>query len=288
MSLYVFRLMLVLTFLFGVQGVLLGQKTPPAFFCSDTDRDRITELLAAAQDRPEQADGALLLAFGKAFLGTPYVAKTLELPGPEQLVLVLDGLDCTTFLENILALTLSARAGDASFSGFLEALQRVRYRDAQLAGYASRLHYFTDWIATHVASGLLEEVTADLGGEPRRQDFFFMSRHPEFYPQLSDPKALEAIQQQEKRLSASAYPLLPTAKVAAAAPAIQSGDLIAIHSQVKGIAITHVGIALHQEGALHLLHAGTERMQVEISPQPLADYLAAQSRVIGIRVLRLR
>ncbi|WP_083836435.1 N-acetylmuramoyl-L-alanine amidase-like domain-containing protein [Nitritalea halalkaliphila] len=288
MSSAIFRLLILSVLLSSLSRELFGQQAQAAFHCSEADQMKIMELLAEAQDWQESSAGEQLLAFGKTFLGTPYVAKTLELPGPEQLVLHLSGLDCTTFLENVLALTMTARTGKTSFADYLEALQTVRYRDGQLEGYASRLHYFTDWIDSHVASGLLEEHTLQLGGEYRRQDFFFMSSHPEFYPQLRDPQALEAIRQQEKRLSQSRYPLLPKHKVAQAAASIQSGDLIAIHSQVKGIAITHVGFASWQEGTLHLLHAGTERMQVEISPQPLVDYLAAQSRVLGIRVMRLR
>ena len=48
--------------------------------------------------------GEVMAAIGTSFIGTPYVAHTLEVPGPERLVVNLQGLDCTTFVEKIVAL----------------------------------------------------------------------------------------------------------------------------------------------------------------------------------------
>jgi len=48
--------------------------------------------------------GNTVVAIGKSFLGTPYVAKTLEIGETEALVINFQGLDCTTFIENVLAL----------------------------------------------------------------------------------------------------------------------------------------------------------------------------------------
>ena len=57
----------------------------------------------------ELAAGDLVLAVGKSFLGTPYLEKTLEIPGKEQVVINLMGLDCTTFVESVLALVYSLK-----------------------------------------------------------------------------------------------------------------------------------------------------------------------------------
>ena len=44
--------------------------------------------------------------FGKKFLGLPYVAHTLELGDTEHLIVNLHGLDCTTFVETVVALSM--------------------------------------------------------------------------------------------------------------------------------------------------------------------------------------
>ena len=41
---------------------------------------------------------------GERFVGTPYRPRTLELAGPERLVINLEALDCVTFVENVLVL----------------------------------------------------------------------------------------------------------------------------------------------------------------------------------------
>ena len=43
-------------------------------------------------------------------------------------------------------------------------ITRIRYRGGRLAGYPSRLHYFTDWLLDNERRGLIEIITADLGG----------------------------------------------------------------------------------------------------------------------------
>ncbi|REG82030.1 uncharacterized protein DUF1460 [Algoriphagus antarcticus] len=48
-----------------------------------------------SQEDLSSKSNELVIAIGKEFLKTPYVEKTLELPGEEKLVINLTGLDCT-------------------------------------------------------------------------------------------------------------------------------------------------------------------------------------------------
>ncbi|WP_332911570.1 N-acetylmuramoyl-L-alanine amidase-like domain-containing protein [Algoriphagus boritolerans] len=68
---------------------------------------------------------------------------------------------------------------------------------------------------------------------------------------------------------------------------IQPGDLIAITTSMKNLDIVHVGFAIEKNGRIHLMHAGTGNMQVEISDKPLSDYLKANKSQSGIMVCRL-
>lgn len=58
--------------------------------------------MAVSKDLADKPIGDVITAVGKSFLGTDYVAHTLEVGDTEQLVINLTGLDCTTFLENTL------------------------------------------------------------------------------------------------------------------------------------------------------------------------------------------
>lgn len=50
--------------------------------------------------------GDTIITVGQSFMGTPYVEKTLEIGDTETLVVNFGGLDCTTFVENVLAFGL--------------------------------------------------------------------------------------------------------------------------------------------------------------------------------------
>ena len=123
---------------------------------------------------------------GKDFLGTPYVEKTLEIPGPEQVVINLQGVDCTTFLETVVTFARMIEMQDLSFEKFEKELEHIRYRSGVNEGYPSRLHYFTEWIVDNQKKGIIQDITAEIGGSPYPNSPSFMSENPQFYPQLSE------------------------------------------------------------------------------------------------------
>ncbi|WP_296705903.1 N-acetylmuramoyl-L-alanine amidase-like domain-containing protein, partial [Algoriphagus sp.] len=116
--------------------------------CTLENKAKLEETLneLAQQGLADLATNQQVIAIGKNFLKTPYVEKTLEIPGPEQLVINLNGLDCTTYLETVIALVRLSEKSDFSFETFEKELEFIRYRDGKNEGYPSRLHYFSDWI----------------------------------------------------------------------------------------------------------------------------------------------
>lgn len=238
--------------------------------------------------------GELMAAVGETFLGTDYVPRTLEVPGPERLVVNLEQLDCVTFVENALALAhLAATLADDVLSdstrfqqAFRGTLTRIRYRGGVLDGYGSRLHYFSEWIADNQALGLVQDVTAELGGIPDDEPVDFMSTHPDAYPQLSDPGALATVREAEARLSGSARHVIPKSEIRDREAGIRTGDIIAATSTVAGLDVAHTGIAVWKGGALHLMHAPLVGRSVELSPLPLADRIQGIRSQDGIMVAR--
>ncbi|MBM4186226.1 MAG: DUF1460 domain-containing protein [Gemmatimonadetes bacterium] len=239
--------------------------------------------------------GRAIARLGETFVGARYTPGTLEVPGPERLVINLRELDCVTFVENVLALVRFIRhdgiagLGDPALARarFEEYLRGLRYRGGILAGYPSRLHYFSEWLADNERRGNLRQVSRDLGGRLDREPIDFMSAHPGSYRQLADSLVLEEIRSMEKRLSAAdGRWFLPEGRIAAAARRIKDGDLIAATSTLAGLDVAHTGFALWKGGRLHLLHAPLVGKSVEISVQPLAARIVSIKSQDGIMVAR--
>lgn len=275
-----FVLFLLLIFPFS----LFGQTV-----CTQESRQRLDAALAelSSQDLSGKTIQELTVEIGESFLGTPYVEKTLELPGDEKLVINLTGLDCTTYLETVVTLARIAKAGNLTFEAFEQELERLRYQEGIRKDYSSRLHYFSDWIYQNQEKGIIKDITQEIGGIPYTNQPTFMSENPRFYAQLSNPEFLEAIKTDETEIATRTYHFIPKEELEKREQNIRSGDLIAITTTMKNLDIVHVGFAVEQGGRIHLLHAGTGNMQVEISEKPLSEYLEANKSQSGIMVCRL-
>jgi hypothetical protein len=230
--------------------------------------------------------GSAVAALGRTFVGTTYTPATLELDGPERLIINLRELDCVTFIENVLAIVRIVRAGSPDYDSFRRELVRIRYRDGVLSGYASRLHYFSEWIANNEAKGLVADVTPDIGGVQDTGAITFMTRHTDSYRQLSDAALVDEIRGIELTLSGRQRFYIPQDQIAAAARGIRDGDIIAATSTLEGLDIAHTGLALWVDGRLHLMHAPLVGSVVEISEVPLADRIRRIQAQDGIMVAR--
>ena len=229
--------------------------------------------------------GKAIAAFGRTFVGAPYVPGTLEVAGPERLVVNLRTFDCVTFVENMLALARTTRSG-GHYPEFKRELMRIRYRDGKLDGYPSRLHYFSEWIADNDRKGVVKAITQSLGGKVDPEPITFMTEHRASYRQLADSAVFVMIGEMQKRLSAIPRYVIPESEIAQRAAGIQDGDVIAAASNLPGLDIAHTGLALWVDGKLHLMHAPLVGSVVEISQVPLADRILSIKGQDGIMVSR--
>ena len=137
--------------------------------------------------------GECMGKIGSMMIGTRYVGGTLELM-PERCIMDLTGLDCVTFFENTLNIARTAKiknngltqsANSITFRDVLDQIEFTRYRDGNLEGYTSRLHYTSEWILDNVKKGVIKDLTKELGGKPFNVKVSFMSENPQYYPQLT-------------------------------------------------------------------------------------------------------
>ena len=255
--------------------------------CSAQDKQAFEDKIIEIDGLLEKDLGQTLVSVGKTFLGTPYVAQTLEIGETETLVINLHGLDCTTYVENVLAFGLMLKNEQTQFEDYTKNLETIRYKNGKLDGYASRLHYFSEWIANNEKKGLLKDITSEIGGTEITKEINFMSSHRDLYPFLSDDVNYEKIKASEDYLNNQAICILPQGEIEANEHLISSGDIIALTTSINGLDITHTGIASREkDGRIHLLHASSSG-EVKVSELPLVDYLKKVKNNTGIMVARV-
>ncbi len=220
-------------------------------------------------------------------LNAPYVASTLEGNEEEQLVVDLREFDCTTFVENCLALSRTMLRQNPGFELFCRELRSIRYFDGAIDGYASRLHYTTAWITDNVRKNILDDISKALGGNRFPVKVAYMSAHPEKYPALkNNHEQLERIRKMETGINNRSYFYIPRRDIREKQSLIRNGDIVCFTTSIPGLDVSHMGIAYWQKGNLTFIHASSKANKVIVNPQSLADYCILNSSTTGIMVLR--
>lgn len=231
---------------------------------------------------------------GETFLGRPYVHCTLEGNATEQLVVNMQQFDCTTFIETTLALALTDQELTANYSQvqaepvFRKYLTKIRYRSGQVDGYASRLHYLSDWLRDNERKGFIQDVTREIGGVQVQKDLNYMTTAMHKYPPLSDPVVYKQMAQVQTDISQQPFWFIRKAQFRASESKLHEGDIVLLTAARPGLDTRHVGYATWRNGRVYLLHASSDHHKVVITNVPLADYLLANKRLSGIRVARIR
>jgi len=264
---------------------------PLAFNCAfaQTDYDRnVAETFLQSQTKTTIDNTMIQAAF--YFLNTPYVAGTLEQSDSvkEALVVNLRELDCTTFVENCLALSRTLQLPSPDYDSFLRELQKIRYRKGLINGYASRLHYTTDWIYDNVEKGIFEDITYALGGRKFKPNVYFMSENPQKYLHLAnDSVAVQQIASIEKSINArNTYYYIPKKEIPRRQSLIKNGDIICFTTSISGLDVSHIAIAYWRNGELTFIHASSTAKKVIVNQQSLIDYCFMIQTCTGIMVLR--
>lgn len=257
---------------------------------SKADSIKIVNLLCEASRLKSSTNW--MTYFGKKFCGVPYVAKTLERNKEERLIVNLSQLDCTTFVETTLALTLCAKNSKTSFADYCHYLRLIRYRQGRVS-YPARLHYFTQWIDDNSSLGLVREITSTSKPFTALQtlNIDFMTTHVNLYPMLRGNKsAITEIRAGEKALNGRKFRYIPKRSIDNSSllrRTIHDGDILVMLTSKKGLDTSHIGIAVWLKDGLHLLNASQLRHKVVLEPKLFRDYMISQKSQTGIRVVRV-
>lgn len=248
----------------------------------DADTTKINRLLGQLRELDGNVNPSQV---GRMLLDTPYAAGTLEGDG-EMLTIDMEGFDCTTFAETVLALTITARERRDSWRDFAYNLEKLRYRNGTLGNYASRLHYMSDWVIDNNHRGIITDVTTRIGtSRSMLKTLDFMSRNRTLYPALADQETYEAIRDRENGFRSHNIPYLSAN--ASMNASFREGDMVMLVTKKDGLDVTHVGFITMIDGTPHLLHASSKAKKVTIEKMALPEYLRRSPQTAGVRVIRL-
>lgn len=232
--------------------------------------------------------GELIIKAALLRQGTPYVASTLE-GEKEELIVNLDETDCILFVESCFALAQTAKSNDTSYVNFCRNIQNMRYRNGVVDGYASRIHYTSEWILQAEANGIAYEVSKEIANAPLDQKFSYMTKHSDRYRQLSgNSENISKIKAVEDYLNTQSYYYIPKAEVPKYLDKLCDGDMIAFCTSIEGLDLTHVGIVIEHNGTKGFIHASMDAMKVTIDHRSIVEYINGIKSNKGIRIVRGR
>src|SRR4029077_5522588 len=250
--------------------------------------------LAKENDWKSLPIGERTAAVGQALTGTRYKSYTLEIDNRiESPSVNFSGLDCWTFFETSLAFARMLNEPEENWTpeNFLHYIEVDRYRGGVCTGeYLSRLHYLEDWLYDNNKRGLVEDLTAKLGGRSAPHAAREMSNGWRHYRYLAANKSLLGpLRRMEDDVSSRPLYQIPKSRVAKIEGKLQTGDIIGIVSHDGRLyGTSHVGLALRtSDGVLHFMHASSPRNYGKVVMESsLSSYLYRYGSDTGILVAR--
>lgn len=238
----------------------------------------------------------------EAFLGTPYKLGPLgegeEGEFDKDPLISFEQADCTTFVEEVLALSLApdlARAKDV--------LRRIRYRDG-LVSYETRNHFpEVDWLPNNLKAGYLRDVTRRVAGRRTAWAFKTISKRAWYLAKsttdlegfAAEPEAERAARVERWRAKGASYkdesarlPYVALEDLPELAASIPSGTVASVVREAledKPVIVTHQGLVIQKPGATVLRHAAFGK---QVEDVPLLEYAGrfkdAKWRVLGLNL----
>ncbi len=211
------------------------------------------------ETKHDRSAGDRIDVLSRHFLGHSYKPNPLigSADTAEVFTASLDGFDCVTYIETILALARASNVDD-----FIEWLRKIRYEEGRIQ-WQRRNHYMTIWLRNNIREGIIRPVSTPA------------------VPIVSRERVLNGIPglaSQRTRVKCVPKPAVPRL-----ATHLQSGDLMFFASTRKNLDVFHGGIIVRDGKRVLMRHAS--RSQGLVVEQELSEFLKA-NRMAGVIVVR--
>lgn len=280
------KLLLLLMF-FSLSAISYSQKVD----YTRADSQKVMALFQKAKSVKQKSIANYMIFFARSFKGIPYVAKTLEKNKDEELVVNLRELDCTTYVETVLALSRCMAQGKPTFANYCTQLRLIRYAGG-VQSYPTRKHYFTYWIQQSAKQGLVKDIQGPNPPFKAVQTVHadYMTHHLSQYPMLTGkPEWVKKIKAMEESITGLHPRYIPTSAIdngKLMRSTVHNGDIIGIVTTKAGLEISHLGIAVWHKDGLHMLNASSVSHKVVEDNNLLKTYLKKQKTALGFRIVR--
>lgn len=226
---------------------------------SGLGRRHVQQLLSKA--RNDHSVRSRIEFFSRQFIGQPYKPDPLigSADTPEVFTASLDGFDCVTYIETVVALALASSVDEV-----IDWLRRIRYQHG-LIHWKRRNHYMTQWIRHNTRAGILRPLPAIE------------------VPIVSRERVLNAVAGLPIRRTT--IKCVPKPAVSRLAARLQTGDLISFVSTRTNLDVFHEGIIVRDGEGVRMRHAS--RSQGLVVEQELSAFLKA-NRMAGVIAVRVK
>jgi hypothetical protein len=218
---------------------------------------RVKQLLS--EGKSFRSTASRIEVFSRRLLGRPYTPNPLigSAEMPEVFTVSLDGLDCVTYVELVLALSRSS-----TVDGFVKSLRQIRYENGRVA-WDRRNHYMTGWIRSNTRAGFVRRIApAGVSAVAKVRTLDGLTGLP--------PVRVR-------------FECVPKPSVAKLIRYMKTGDLIFFASTRKHHDVFHCGIIVREGERTLLRHASRSRSVVV--QQDLDEFLRA-NRMAGVIAVR--
>ncbi len=221
-------------------------------------RHRIEELLSKAE--VHRSIGSRVEFFSHRFLDCPYKPNPLigSAERAEAFTVSLNGFDCVTYIETVLALARASGVAD-----FVKWLRKIRY-ERGIVRWDRRNHYMTGWIRNNIREGIVRSLS-----------------FPAYM--LTRDRVLSVVP--GLRMRHIHLRCIMKRAISGISTELQTGDLIFFASTRRNLDVFHAGILVHEGGKTVMRHASRSRGLV--IEQELREFLES-NRMAGVILARPR
>lgn len=201
------------------------------------------------------------------FLGTPYKSSTLvgDKNSKEILVINLEFVDCSTFIDYIEALRISS-----SFEEFFMNVRKIRYKSGKVS-FKNRNHFFTDWKYSN--KELIDDVTSSISDNKK------ICIKKTLNLKEDGSKILEGISVKKRRIF-----YIPSNSInQRIIDNLKTGDYIGIYSEKHGLDVSHTGILIKKGNNIFLRHASSQKKFQKVIDSDFIDYIKNKPGIIVYR-----
>ena len=272
------------------------------------------QIKALLQSAPQHNLSQRIDYFSAIFLTKPYFIEPLGegFKGEfnQEPLYRLDGFDCQTFVETVIALSLAHNLNE-----FKTLMNQIRYANG-IVDFTKRNHFpSADWLPNNAKAGFIEDITAKVAGKKNTATTTVYINRQQWYQHLSPERIkipnltaeqtqLKLAQLQAQGQTASntwaSVDYIPRNRLlinnkpnTALLASIPNGSIIMIihHAPTEKIIgtamnITHMGFAIWKDNQLYFRAASTESSSV--TSLNLANYVRSRVWIKGISIWQLR